>query len=964
MPQTPPHYQHYNYAALSINPDFFREDFSVDSFLVTLTKDVIEPKQQQDARALSDEAAAKDTIERVLQLQKRFARAEDEIALLSHKVTAQLLDLQHGTSQDDQNYKAEVRTLEKLSERLKDGTRDIDSRVAHISQTATRIGDRLQTAEAVRLRCLEAQELICHLQTFSCHSAGSDFSKLPGIFTNDATLAEAAAVTRRLTHLATEVLAAKQRSKAITAESPGMATPGNTGGIGSVEHTLKVLEGYSSWLENRVVSRFDAAIVESNYPQQAQVVAIMTELDKEKSIAKRWVSSRPMFLAFAPEMLDDWLRRANREAAAAAASADEDDSGLTDPDDAVTRQGRVLARLYREMHASAKEEFAAAAQVFPKPAMVLEMFLSRLLEQNVQAVLERLLLPSSIGMATLAAIASQQQQQQQGPAAAAGQGTSLTGLNSASNTPGHSRTNSLRERATNLASSFSREAGATAAAAAAAVGTSAAASPGGGPGPTAAAAGGGGAAGGSAQGAATQQSAGLQRQQLRLLVEAYGKTQRLASNMEKSVRPIAQLDVVSMAEGLWPNFLGNYQEQELQWLAAACAEEVASHESPELDMDVCLQLMSWNKEAIQRALKLSAPNKAARNCRALFHHLLPGPTGGPAASPAAAGQAGAGGSAGGAQAGGVPAPHPVAHPGCLLEQLARHILGGVEYSLELCTASSGLGLGGSRFKLGFGTVTRANSNQMAADFVNERIRKALAAAHVSSSVMTALQVYFSGVVAPAVTSSVAELSLASSALLSLIRAVEDSITVVLRKCLDAFMAELERVLSSEQRRSDFMPRDDTLSFDRPTSACLLGTALLSALGGAAKDTLDGNNLRAFLAEVARRCYQLLLTHMTRFSYSPTGALKWKKDVSEYAEVLAGYGVPAADEDMAYLQQLLNVLVVAPDSLLGLVNSSLRMAHRDALRYISLREDFKVARVDGKPLLVLFSGEGLESHLGR
>jgi hypothetical protein len=43
--------------------------------------------------------------------------------------------------------------------------------------------------------------------------------------------------------------------------------------------------------------------------------------------------------------------------------------------------------------------------------------------------------------------------------------------------------------------------------------------------------------------------------------------------------------------------------------------------------------------------------------------------------------------------------------------------------------------------------------------------------------------------------------------------------------------------------------------------------------------------------------------MTRFTYSPTGALKWKKDVSEYAEVLASYRVPAADEDMAYLQQV-------------------------------------------------------------
>jgi hypothetical protein len=103
MPQTPPYQQ--NYAALSINPEYFKEDFSVDAFLVSLTKNVIEPTAKQGGRAATDEAAAKETIERVLQLQKRFARAEDEIALLSHEVTAQLLDLQHGTDQDEQNYK-------------------------------------------------------------------------------------------------------------------------------------------------------------------------------------------------------------------------------------------------------------------------------------------------------------------------------------------------------------------------------------------------------------------------------------------------------------------------------------------------------------------------------------------------------------------------------------------------------------------------------------------------------------------------------------------------------------------------------------------------------------------------------------------------------------------------------------------------------------------------------------------
>jgi hypothetical protein len=237
------------------------------------------------------------------------------------------------------------------------------------------------------------------------------------------------------------------------------------------------------------------------------------------------------------------------------------------------------------MHASAKEECAAAQQVFPKPAMVLEMFLSRLLEQNVQAVLERLLLPSSIGMATLAAVAAQQQLPPQTAAAAANAAAAAmqsgSGPDSRGATPGHSRTNSLMERASNLATSFAGASGAAAAAAAVAASTavgSIAAGSGASPGPpgspaaaAAAAAAGRGAAAGAPH---VPQSSGLQRQQLRLLLEAYSKTQRLASNLEKSVKPIAPLDVASMAEGLWPTFLGNYPEQELQWLQAAFAEEV------------------------------------------------------------------------------------------------------------------------------------------------------------------------------------------------------------------------------------------------------------------------------------------------------------------------------------------------------------------------------------------------------
>jgi hypothetical protein len=53
--------------------------------------------------------------------------------------------------------------------------------------------------------------------------------------------------------------------------------------------------------------------------------------------------------------------------------------------------------------------------------------------------------------------------------------------------------------------------------------------------------------------------------------------------------------------------------------------------------------------------------------------------------------------------------------------------------------------------------------------------------------------------------------------------------------------------------------------------------------------------------------------------------------------------------------------VGPNAIFTVASVS---ACRDALRYIALREDFKTARVDGKQLVVLFSGEGLESHMGQ
>ena len=63
-----------------------------------------------------------------------------------------------------------------------------------------------------------------------------------------------------------------------------------------------------------------------------------------------------------------------------------------------------------------------------------------------------------------------------------------------------------------------------------------------------------------------------------------------------------------------------------------------------------------------------------------------------------------------------------------------------------------------------------------------------------------------------------------------------------------------------------------------------------------------------------------------------------------------------------LQAAVNLLVVAPDSLLALVDGTLHISHRAALRYLALREDFRSARVcgsgdsGGTTLAALFSSE--------
>lgn len=101
---------------------------------------------------------------------------------------------------------------------------------------------------------------------------------------------------------------------------------------------------------------------------------------------------------------------------------------------------------------------------------------------------------------------------------------------------------------------------------------------------------------------------------------------------------------------------------------------------------------------------------------------------------------------------------------------------------------------------------------------------------------------------------------------------------------------------------------------------------------------------------------LLLNHMQRYSYSPSGALRWKRDITEYTDCIQTLEVPSASDSFIELASLVNILLVAPERLMGLIDGSLRISHQQALKYIKLREDFKTAKIGNSTLAMLFAND--------
>ncbi|XP_010261379.1 PREDICTED: exocyst complex component SEC10-like [Nelumbo nucifera] len=412
---------------------------------------------------------------------------------------------------------------------------------------------------------------------------------------------------------------------------------------------------------------------------------------------------------------------------------------------------------------------------------------------------------------------------------------------------------------------------------------------------------------------------------LRMLAVAYEKTQELARDLRAV--GCGDLDVEALTESLFPAHKDEYPEYEqasLRQLYQAKMEELraesqqqsestgtigrskgasmlSSHQ--QISVAVVTEFVRWNEEAISRcSLFSSQPAPLATNVKAVFT--------------------------------------------CLLDQVSQYITDGLERARESLNEAAALR---ERFVLGTIVSRRvaaaaASAAEAAAAAGESSFRSFMVAVQRCTSSVAIIQQYFANSISRLLLPVDGAHAASCEEMATAMSSAEGAAYKGLQQCIETVMAEVERLLSAEQKATDYRSPDDGNAPDhRPTNACIRVVAYLSRVLEAAFTALEGLNKQAFLTELGNRLHKGLLNHWQKYTFNPSGGLRLKRDITEYGEFVRSFNAPTVDEKFELLGIMANVFIVAPESLSTLFEGTPSI-RKDAQRFIQLREDYKTAKL--------------------
>ncbi|KAJ6835651.1 exocyst complex component 5-like [Iris pallida] len=216
---------------------------------------------------------------------------------------------------------------------------------------------------------------------------------------------------------------------------------------------------------------------------------------------------------------------------------------------------------------------------------------------------------------------------------------------------------------------------------------------------------------------------------------------------------------------------------------------------------------------------------------------------------------------------------------CLLDQVSQYLTEGLERAREGLNEAAALR---DRFMIGTSVSRRvaaaaASAAEAAAAAGESSFRSFMIAVQRSASSVAILQQYFSNTIARLLLPVDGVHMASCEEMGTAVSSVETAAHKGLLQCIDTVMAEVERLLSTEQKATDYRSPDDGIAPDhRPTNACIRVIAYLSRVLEVAFTALEGLNKQSFLSELGNRLHRGLLNHWQKFTFSPSGGLRIKR----------------------------------------------------------------------------------------
>ncbi|KAL7748429.1 Exocyst complex component 5 [Sorochytrium milnesiophthora] len=228
--------------------------------------------------------------------------------------------------------------------------------------------------------------------------------------------------------------------------------------------------------------------------------------------------------------------------------------------------------------------------------------------------------------------------------------------------------------------------------------------------------------------------------------------------------------------------------------------------------------------------------------------------------------------------------------------------------------------------------------------------KCLGVVQTANTVVHLLQAHFHNAILPMVASSPMyhrELVANKNAVLS---RLESRINILVTRIIDGTSTPTIMYLSSilaKQKKTDFKPKEDSIEIGMNTQPCLQACDTLKRVQSSFSAYFDGKNLEAALSSIGVAFHEALMDHFQRFPVSTAGSLVVTKDLAKYQETVAQFKIPQLNERLDLLRELGNLFLVRPENLRLILDEGrlARLDHAAIYPYLSMRMDFKSARID-------------------